>query len=69
MYENLKQAMAAKKVTSKQLSELLGIAEKTVSNKIHGKTDWSYAEVTKLKQFVFPEYDTDWLFSFNENIA
>lgn len=69
MYENLRQAMAVKKVTSKQISELLGIAEKTVSNKLHGKTEWSYAEVVKLKKFVFPEYDTDWLFAFNASVA
>jgi len=67
MYENLRQAMAVKKVTSKQISELLGIAEKTVSNKLHGKTEWSYAEVVKLKKFIFP--DTDWLFAFNSNVA
>lgn len=69
MYNNLKNAMLTKKITSKQIAELLGIAEKTVSNKIHGKTDWSYIEVIKIKQFVFPEYDTDWLFSLREKSA
>lgn len=63
MYKNLRYAMTVKNVTTKQMSELLDISEKTAFNKIHGKTEWTYKEVFKLRQFMFPEYDVDWLFS------
>lgn len=69
MYNNLKIAMLKKKITLKQIAELLGISEKTVSNKISGKTEWYFVEVVKLKKLLFPEYDTDWLFASNEMAA
>jgi len=69
MYENLKYVMRIKKITSKELAELLSVSEKTICNKINGKTEWYYAEIVKLKKYVFPEYDTDWLFTFNTGVA
>ena len=62
MYENLNRAMSTKRVTLKQMAALLNVAEKTLYNKCHGKSEWTYNEAIKIKTFVFPEYDLNWLF-------
>ena len=69
MYENLIRVMAVKKIATKQIAALLDISEKTVYNKIHGKTEWTYNEIVKLKMFVFPEYDIEWLLHVCEKSA
>ncbi|MGN1203249.1 MAG: hypothetical protein ACI4RF_08120 [Eubacterium sp.] len=69
MYENLKHAMTIKRIASKQIADLLNVSEKTMYNKLHGNSEWTYNEIMKLKTFVFPEYDIEWLFALNDKTA
>lgn len=69
MYNNLKSVVAKKNVTHQMISELLGIGTKTVYNKLNGESDWLIPEAMKLKKYLFPEYDLDWLFAKDEKTA
>lgn len=56
----LKQALDARGITQKACSELLGISEKTLYNKLTGNSEFTYSEVQKLRIFL-PEYNIDYL--------
>lgn len=58
----LKQALDAKGITQRSCAELLGMAEKTLYNKIVGNTEFTYGEVRRLKAML-PEYDISFLLS------
>lgn len=63
MYKNLRNALFQKNITIKQYAEFLGVGEKTVQNKINGITDFTYKEFRKTCTMIFPEYNTDFLFT------
>ena len=47
MYDNLRIALQQKGISIKQYAEVLGIGEKTVQNKLTGRTDFTYPEFRK----------------------
>lgn len=63
MYKNLRNALFQKNITIKQYATFLGVGEKTVQNKLRGITDFTYLEFKKTCTIMFPEYNTDYLFS------
>lgn len=71
VYQNLKYALKQKNISIKKYAEFLEINEKTVQNKLNGTTDFTYREFKKTCNFLFPEYNADFLFLFNqsENIS
>lgn len=56
----LKRALDAKGISAKGGSELLGISEKTMYNKMTGVTEFTYGEVKRLK-ILLPEYNIEYL--------
>lgn len=62
MFQNLKTALHQKGISIKQYSEILGVGEKTIQNKISGKTDFTYPKFKKTCT-LFAEYNADYLFS------
>ena len=44
MYKNLVKILSGKKITMKGYAEFLGISEKTVQNKIYGRTEFTRSE-------------------------
>lgn len=62
----LRRVLEAKGMTIKSCAALLGIAEKTLYNKMSGSTDFMYNEIKKLAT-ILPEYNIDYLLS--EDIA
>lgn len=42
MFDNLRTALRQRGISVKQYAEILGIGEKTVQNKLTGKTDFTY---------------------------
>lgn len=67
MYSNLLKAMKEKKITFKQVSELLGCQLNTVSDKVDGtvKCGFSIDEALLIKKVFFPEYEITYLFERN----
>ena len=62
MFHNLRMALRQKGISVKQYAEVLGIGEKTVQNKLTGKTDFTYPEFSKTCTLLF-EYNADYLFA------
>lgn len=63
MLHNLRSAMAAKKITTFAMAQLIGTTEKTANNKLNGVTDFTLPEALKLRNNLFPEYDLCYLFA------
>lgn len=66
MYKNLAQILAEKKITMKAYAGLLGVSEKTVQNKIYGRTDFTLGEAMKTCSIICPEYKLDFVFEKSE---
>ncbi len=65
MFNNLRTALYRKGISAKQYAEILGVGEKTVQNKLAGKTDFTYPEFRKTCALLF-EYNADYLFATEE---
>lgn len=63
MLRNLEYALHTKGISKKAFADFLGISEKTVQNKINGITEFSYPEVRRVLNGMFPEYVAEWLFN------
>lgn len=59
---NLEQAMKRFGVTVYDLQETMNCSEKTVRNKMNGITDFSYSEVKKIRDNLFPGMSIEFLF-------
>lgn len=62
MYKNLVKILSDKKITMKGYAEFLGISEKTVQNKIYGRTEFTLGEAVKTCSYICPEYKMDFVF-------
>lgn len=62
MYKNLMKILTDKKITMKNYAEFLGVSEKTVQNKVYGKTEFTLGEAVKTCTFICPEYKMDYVF-------
>lgn len=63
MCTNLKKLMECKSLKIKDLADFLNITPKTVTEKINQNSDWTYTEAMKIKKFLFPEYELDYIFA------
>ena len=61
VFKNLRSAMDESNITTTHLAAILGIAEKSVRNKLNGITDWTWPEAKNLTT-LFPKYNMEWLF-------
>lgn len=51
-------------VTLYDIQDVLRCSEKTVRNKMNGVTDFTYSEVRKIRDTLFPGMEIDYLFEF-----
>ena len=65
MFKNLEVLLENKGLSYKDYATFLSIAEKTVYNKLNGKTEFTLNEVTKTADYLFPEYKVDYIFKRN----
>lgn len=63
MYLNLKNILYQKNISIKKYAEFLGVAEKTVQNKLNGITAFTYPEFKRTCTLLLPEYNADYLFA------
>ena len=59
---NLKKVLDDKGITIRAFAKVLGVDERTIQNKIKGKTPFTYPEAVLSKKELFPEYDLEYLF-------
>ena len=64
MYRELLGEMVKKGLTKKRLAEKLGVTEKTLFNKLNGKTDFTWNEVKRIRSIVSPTSSLEKLFEF-----
>ncbi len=62
MYKNLAEILNKKKITMKAYAEFLNVSEKTVQNKIYGRSEFTLSEAIKTCSFIAPEYKLDFVF-------
>ncbi len=62
MFSNLKNVLFQKNISIKQYAEFLGVGEKTIQNKLTGKTDFTFTEFNRTC-LLLPEYRAEYLFS------
>lgn len=62
MFDNLRTTLFQKGISMKQYAELLGVGDKTIQNKMTGKTDFTYPEFKKTCTLL-SEYNADYLFT------
>ena len=63
MYPNLEAEMARAKLTNVDCAALIGISEKSYSNKRCGKSEFTLGEIKKLQKKLFPKCSLEYLFS------
>lgn len=61
MLSNLRTALSHERYTARFMADYLGISEKSVSNKLQGKTEFNLSEYQKLCKLL-PKYSASWLF-------
>lgn len=69
MFECLKREMLTQKISIHQLSEKVGVTEKTLRNKINGITDFTWPEVLKIRNLVASHLHLEELFLKDEEEA
>lgn len=66
MYKNLLEILAKKKITMKAYAAFLGVTEKTIQNKVYGRTEFTLSEAIKTCSIICPEYKLDYVFEKDE---
>lgn len=66
---NLKNELSKKRISTKDFAAFLNISEKTAFNKLNGITEFTYSEVQKISNFLFPEFKSEYLFAENNKTA
>ena len=67
MYGNLARVLRERKITMKAYAEFLGVSEKTIQNKMSGRTEFTLDEALKTCAIICPEYKLDFVFERTEN--
>ena len=64
---NIENEMTRRNVTYRDIQGVLHCSEKTVYNKLSGVTDFTYSEVKAIRDNLFPGYNLEYLFDFDED--
>lgn len=62
MYQNMLAVMEQKGLTIDAISKVLHVHRNTVSNKLTGKSEFTFAEACVLCDTLFPEYKPSFIF-------
>lgn len=63
MKHNLLAEMARHGISQKDIYEALGIGQRTLYDKIYGRTDFTWNEVLTIHDKFFPDLDIQYLFA------
>lgn len=62
MYANLIMLMTKKGITIEAMSDLLSVHRNTISNKLQGASEFTYAQAELIHDTYFPEYSSRYVF-------
>ena len=54
--------MAKREIQKKELAKSIGVCENALTNKLSGKSQFTWPEVKKIRQQFFPDFPPDELF-------
>ena len=63
MYHNLEAEMARNDIDVSDIAKAISVNEKTVRNKMSGKTKFNFDETLMIKDTFFPNLDLQYLFA------
>lgn len=63
LYPILIAEMAKREIPKKVVAQSIGVCEKAFSNKLSGKTQFTWGEIKKIHQQFFPRFSIEELFS------
>lgn len=66
MYRFLRAEMVKSNIPVYKLAQEIGVAEKTLRNKLNGDTDFTWQEALKVRRIVNPEMELEELFQTEE---
>ena len=66
MYRFLRAEMVKSNIPVYKLAQEIGVAEKTLRNKLNGETDFTWQEALKVRRIVNPEMELEELFQTEE---
>ena len=69
MYRTLKAEMVRADISIKQLAIRIGITERSLRNKINGKTQFLWSETLKIRKIVSPSMNLEDLFKSENGVA
>ena len=62
-YPALVAEMARRGISKKMISQVLGVSERTLYNKLNGATPFTWEEVSAIRKHFFPDISSDELFA------
>ena len=68
MYRELLGEIVKRGLSKKELAKEIGITEKTLFNKLNGKSDFTWSEIKKIRNIVAPNISLEELFKTTDNI-
>lgn len=63
---NLRAEMARKGISRKQVAEVLGLGQSSISYRFNGKDDFLLVELVKIRDTFFPELSLEYLAGFTD---
>lgn len=66
VYPNLVSEIAKRGIKKKAIAQSIGVCDKSLSNKLRGKVEFTWPEVRAIRHQFFPDMDPDELFQKDE---
>lgn len=63
MFENLRSELDKKHITMVSVAKVIGCTDKSLQNKLKGRTEFTLSEIFKINTELLPEFDLKYLFS------
>lgn len=63
---NLRAEMARKGISRKQVAEVIGLGQSSISYRFNGKDDFLLVELVKIRDTFFPELSLEYLAGFTD---
>lgn len=63
---NLGAEMVRNGISRKQVGEVIGLGQSSISNRFNGKADFKVGELVKIRDTFFPELSLDYLAGFTD---
>lgn len=65
--DNLEAEMKRKKISRRDIANLLGLSYRTIHSRFNGDSEWGYSECVKVRDSLFPNEELSYLFQTSED--